>query len=305
MRLFRPRPSLFAAVAAAAGSGLDRVRALIELGDLAEAERELAAIDVAAPGATVVRAGLDFARGDLLGARRRLETSAPEAVRERALVLGALGRIEQAIDLLGLSEDPYHALVRSELHAAAGEPAAASVGLPTALPGAAPGPLGEGEAARDAARLALVAGTIATERGDAAVAVEQLGRARELAQRAGSATLVARAESLLGEALADSRSRWRALRAVTRALDLVVAGRVAAPALPGIHFRAFEVYGMYGHEALARSAMSTGHHLVIQLASGIDERAWRETFLIDNRDCQRLVAAFKGEISWGSEVARG
>jgi tetratricopeptide (TPR) repeat protein len=294
---------------------VDRASALVELGRLEEAEEELNRAGEAGRDVewAEVRARIQAARGDFLAALAGLAEVAPEApgaVLEQARLLGLLGHFDEAIALLDGSSEPSARLVLAGLHLEAGESAPASLLIPAedAGPPATP-------AAGDRASLArawltrceieLLRGELLFQGKDAAAALAPLRRARSLAGRCGSPTAIAVASARVGEAHAHALNPWRALRAVTRAMDLAAAGRVHRGALPGIHYRAFVVYRGCGHEALAASALQSGHHIVLQLASGIDDRAYRETFLLDNRDCQRLVGAWKGESGWGSDVPRG
>jgi tetratricopeptide (TPR) repeat protein len=285
---------------AAEGAGPVLAAALVELGRFDEAEAALAGADGGDAARVAAAAALDWARGEFLAALHRLEAGPPGLAPARARVLVTLGRFDQALDLVAAADDPAARLVRALAHVEAGEPGPAALALP---PPEALG--GDGvDALRFRAEVELLGGEVALAEGRPAAAWAALDRSRRLAVRLGSPSLEARAWSRLAETHAAAGRRWRALRAAARGLDLAASGRVARAWLPGLHLRATVVYDLYRHRRLAESTLQGGHHLVVQLASGDDEREWRETFLLDNRDCRRLVALWKGMTDWGESVPR-
>jgi len=283
------------------GAPGERVAAQIEMGLLDRAELELQA-DWA--GSELLAGRLLARRGEFLGALDRLSGDSPEERRERAQLLATLGRNDDALALLDGSDDPRDRLATAQIHLQLGEPAPASHALPGALPAAADEPWPRTEHALRALELDLARGELALQSQEPDQALGHLRRADRAARTLGAEAQRPIVWSRLAEAYADVGHRWRALRAATRALDRA-GERAPAAAVPGIHYRAFQVYGMFGHRQLADATVESGHAVVVQLASGITEHAFRETFFLDNRDCQRLVAVWKGDANWGRGVLEG
>lgn len=284
---------------AATGSPWERAWAAIELGRADEADRAIARLPETESRRSDLAAELLALRGDFLAALH-----ATDRALSQSRILTMLGQHDRALLAIEGMADGEADLQRADVHLSATEIGPAEVALPR-TPFAVVGTVQSQAAALllNARRLTLRAELLIAKGGDPHTALDHLRGARESARLAGAVTAEANALARLGDAHARAGHRWRALRSVTAAVDLVATDRVHPGSSPGVQLRAYRIYSAYGHERLAKTVISSAHTRVVQIASGIDEREYRESYFLENRDCQGVVAAWKGDPAWGSEIA--